>query len=213
MVARTLATRAPALNAGRRLIPPLVLMTDQARVPDPLAAARRLPPGSAVILRDRDDPARRATGERLARIARRRGLLLLVAGDAELAEHLKADGVHLPEAELHRAPTIRRRHGRWLMLGAAHSAWALRRAASLGVHAALLSPVFPTRSHPGAPTLGPLRFAALLRCARVPVIALGGIDAKTARRLPPGIAGIAAIDALSGASQAPLGGRVSFRRA
>jgi thiamine-phosphate pyrophosphorylase len=205
--------RAKALNAGRRPLPTLVLMTDQARLPDPVAAARRLPPGATVILRDRDHPARREIGVRLATVARRRGLVFLVAGDAALAAELKADGVHLPEAELDRAPAIRRRHRRWLVLGAVHSAPALRRAERLGIDAALLSPVFPTRSHPGAPTLGPMRFGALLRSARLPVIALGGIDRRTARRLPTGAAGIAAIDGLSGASQAPLGGRVSFRRA
>ena len=47
----------------------------------------------------------------------------------------------------------------------------------------LLSPVFATRSHPGGGTLGPVRFRLLARQARLPVIALGGMNAAKARAL------------------------------
>ena len=49
-----LARQANLLNerAGAAL-PPLVLMTDDERLPDPLAAARLLPRGSMVIVRAR----------------------------------------------------------------------------------------------------------------------------------------------------------------
>ena len=60
--------------------------------------------------------------------------------------------------------------------------------------ALVLSPVFATRSHPGAPPLGPLRFRLLARQARVPVIALGGMTARRAAALG---AAWAAIDGLS----------------
>ncbi|WP_343868577.1 thiamine phosphate synthase, partial [Caenispirillum bisanense] len=65
-------------------------------------------------------------------------------------------------------------------------------AAVLGADAALLSPVFPTRSHPGAATLGPWRFSLWAGAARLPVVALGGVTAATARRLghAAGTAGI-----------------------
>ena len=50
----------------------------------------------------------------------------------------------------------------------------------------LLSPAFATASHPGAPGLGPLRWAALARRAPagVAVVALGGVGSGTAGRLP-----------------------------
>ncbi len=63
-----------------------------------------------------------------------------------------------------------------------------------GVDLIFLSPVFPTRSHPGGPTLGRRRFAELALRARVPVIALGGITAHRARSLK-GAYGWAGIDA------------------
>jgi thiamine-phosphate pyrophosphorylase len=49
--------------------------------------------------------------------------------------------------------------------------------------AVLLSPVFPTRSHPGAAALGPARFRLMARHAQMPVVALGGMTVRTARRL------------------------------
>ena len=49
--------------------------------------------------------------------------------------------------------------------------------------AVLLSPVFATRSHPGGARLGPLRFRLLAAKSRAPVIALGGMNHHTARRL------------------------------
>ena len=73
----------------------------------------------------------------------------------------------------------------------------------------ILSPVFPTDSHPGAPTLGPLRFAAWARRAPLPVYALGGVNAVTARRLAASnAAGLAGIGfAIGSASRQKPGGR------
>ena len=47
----------------------------------------------------------------------------------------------------------------------------------------LLSPVFPTRSHPAGRVLGPVRFRLLAARAAMPVIALGGMSARRARQL------------------------------
>jgi len=196
MMSESLATGTARLNAGRPL-PALVLMTDIARQPDPVAAAWLLPRGAAVILRDAGHPARLELGLALAQVARRRGLLLLVSGDADLAMRLKAQGLHLPEAEAARAPSLRRRHPRWLITGAAHSRAGINKAHRLGLDAVLLSPVFATDSHPGGDFLGPLRFTALARGSAIAVLALGGIDAATVRRLPTGMAGLAAIGALA----------------
>ena len=68
-------------------------------------------------------------------------------------------------------------------LATAHSLREIGLANRLRADAVLLSPVFPTRSHPDARTLGPLRFRLLAARARMPVIALGGMTASTARRL------------------------------
>jgi Thiamine monophosphate synthase len=188
--------------AAAHPLPPLILMTDRARLADPLAAVRALPRGAAVIVRDYEYRDRAALAASLQRVCRRRGMRLLIAGDWRLAVSVGADGVHLPEWQVRRGvrppPGFRRR---WLVTAAAHSPAAVRRAAALGVDAVLVSPVFPTTSHPGKPTLGPIRFARLVRLSPVPVYPLGGITPTTAKRLAgcraAGLAGIGGLSRLS----------------
>ncbi len=177
-------------------LPPLILMTDRERLPDPAPVVETLPRGGAVILRHYGDPGREALAFRLAPLCRARGLRLLIAGDADLAIRVRADGIHLPETQMRRsgrAWRMRHRPG-WLVTAAAHSPNAVRRAAQAGVDAVLLSPVFPTQSHPGAAPIGPLRFAAWVRESPLPVYALGGVSVQSARRLASsGAAGFAGI--------------------
>lgn len=182
------------------LVPKVILVTDETRQPDPVAAMERLPPGTGVLLRHYGVPDRAALARRVAAVARRRRLVLLVAGaDWRLAAAAGANGVHLPEGVARGLadPGLRlwRRRGHLLSV-AAHGPAALARAARLGADAALLSPIFPTASHPGAPCLGPLRFALWSHRARLPVLALGGINPITARALRHA-AGVAAIGGLS----------------
>jgi thiamine-phosphate pyrophosphorylase len=168
-------------------MPNLILVTDEARLADPLPALRRLPPGAGVLLRHYGCADRAMLARALAQAARQRRLVLLIGGaDWRLAAAVGADGMHLPEtlARTLADPGLRL----WLRRGhvlsvAAHSRAALARAAGLGADAALLSPVFPTASHPGAPTLGATRFALWARAARLPVLALGGVNRCTARSL------------------------------
>jgi thiamine-phosphate pyrophosphorylase len=198
--APTLADMARRLNltGGRGAhLPALVLMTDQHRLPNPCAAIAGLPPGSAVILRDYDDPDRRDLAARLVRSCRRHGVRLLIGADAGLARRVGADGVHLPEHMIGDARVRRHRPG-WLVTAAAHSPAALRRAARTGVDAVLLAPVFATASHPETTPIGPWRFAIWCHGCTVPVLALGGVSSSCAARLrQAGAAGFAAIGALA----------------
>ena len=123
---------------------------------------------------------------------------MLIAADPALAARCGADGLHLPEARAHEVAHWRTCHPRWLITCAAHSERAILRAGRLGADAALLSPVFATRSHDDAAALGALRFRMLAQRATLPVYALGGIDAHTALRLGgANAAGLAAIGGLS----------------
>jgi thiamine-phosphate pyrophosphorylase len=174
------------------------MITDTERQGDPLAAAKLLPRGSMIILRDYDYADRMQLAADLAKECRRRGLKFLVAASPELAARVRADGVHWPEALAHRAMAWRIRRTTWFITVAAHSLPAIRRACQFGADAVLLSPVFPTRTHTGAALLGPGRFARLARDAGVPVYALGGISPDTARRLnASGAVGLASIDAFT----------------
>src|SRR6187402_67758 len=174
---------------SRQPLPTLWLMTD-ARMGDALwDALARLPRGSGVIFRHYGARDRRALFERIRRVARRRGLILLLAGSPREAAAWRADGAH------GRSPHIRTIRP-LLRTAPAHDA---REIGTARAHAILLSPVFATRSHPGALPLGPVRFGLLARRSALPVIALGGMDARRFRRLTPlGACGWAGIDALTG---------------
>ncbi|MBF0094839.1 MAG: thiamine phosphate synthase [Alphaproteobacteria bacterium] len=186
-----------AHRSGRAL-PSLLLLTDDRRGPDPLAAARSLPRGAGVVLRSASGPVRESLARALSIVCRRRGLFLIVSEDWRLAAEVGAHGLHLPE-RLARVPPAARvwlSRGR-LLTAAAHSPAALARAGRIGADAALLSPVFPTESHPGAAGIGRVRFAAWTRAAPVPVYALGGLREKTILGLvDSGAVGLATVGGL-----------------
>lgn len=175
-------------------------MTDAERLPDPLAVIRRLPKGAGVILRQYGDPDRRALAQRVAAICRERHLTLLVAGDWRLARLVKAAGVHWPERLLPARRHYQKSGAGFLTTASAHSFAAIKRAERCGVDAVFLSPVFSTPSHLDAAPLGAIRFAALVRRAHLPVIALGGIDDGAVNRIArTGACGIAGIGLFAGA--------------
>jgi thiamine-phosphate pyrophosphorylase len=162
----------------RQPLPRLWLMTDERQGEGLWAALERLPKGAGVVFRHYGlaPRARRQLFEQVRKVARRRRLWLLVAGGGP-----RGDGVH-------------GRGGPGFRSASAHNLRELKTAERSGAALIFLSPAFPTRSHPEARPLGPVRFGLIAAQARVPVVALGGIDARSARRLPH-IYGWAAIDA------------------
>ncbi len=192
--AAKLAAAARALKEASGAAAPfsLAFLTDARRIANPEPILRALAPGSAVIFRDYDAPRRETLARRYRAICEGRGVLFLVAGDPALAMRIGADGVHHPAWS--RAPA--RNAGLRLVTAAAHGADDLARASALGADLALLSPVFPTRSHPDTEHLGLARFRSLVAASPVPVLALGGVDATNAGLLKGrNVAGLAAIGA------------------
>ena len=113
----------------------------------------------------------------LAAIARRRGHLVILSDSALTAREWGADGIYGAPLSLY----PRRRD--LIRIATAHDMTEIAQANRLGADAVMLSPLFATRSHPGAQTLGPARFRQIARHANMPVIALGGMDADKARQL------------------------------
>jgi thiamine-phosphate pyrophosphorylase len=138
----------------------------------------------------------------VARLARQRGLQLLVAGDGRAALALGA-GLHLPDRResLGLLPFLMARRaapGQRVLSMAAHGGQrGAARARRLRPDCLFLSPLFPTQSHPGAPALGPLRWAALARGLPAPCMALGGITPAWLGAVPSCAAGLAAIGGLA----------------
>lgn len=188
--------------------PLFVFMTDTERTANPEFILQRLRPGTVVVFRHYDAADRMALGRRLAALSRHLGLTFVVAGDRRLARRLGADGLHLPEDMVRRRHRFAPAQDTWPVSAAAHDEASARRAARAGVDLILLSPVFPTNSHPGRPALGPHRLARVCRSISVPVLALGGVGPATVRRvLTAGAAGVAGIGALPRLCQDPFGWR------
>ena len=175
-------------------LPPLLFLTDPQRTPDPLSIAKQLPAGSGIIYRHFGADDRFEMAPRLAALARRQGLKLLIAADPTLAIEVGAHGVHWPEAKLNE---FRKWRGRFVIQTAsAHSRRAIDRAARTGVDAALVSTVFASNSKSAAPPMGPLAFTQLCQTTLMPLFALGGVTAANAGQVA-NAGGLAAIEGLS----------------
>ncbi|MBI5006725.1 MAG: Nudix family hydrolase [Nitrosomonadales bacterium] len=129
-----------------------------------------------VQLREKDlgQDELRELASQVVKLAHARGAKVLLNGDAVLAREVGADGVQLTSSQLAELPE--RPAVDWCA-ASCHDEAELRRAEALGCDFALLSPVLPTRSHPGAPHLGWEKFAAMTQGSSIPVYALGGLTA------------------------------------
>lgn len=160
-------------------LPALWLISDQRNDAGLEGTLRRLPRGSGFIYRHYHlgDPERWQRFRDLRRVAIACGHLVILSDSALTATEWGADGIYGPARSLY----PRRRE--LLSLATAHDLGEIGLANRLGADAVLLSPVFPTRSHPGSKVLGPAKFRLLARHSKVPVIALGGMDAGKVRSL------------------------------
>ena len=182
------------MRKRRMHFPPLIFITDQHRCSNPEIIASNLPRGSAVLLRDYGLSDRKLLGQRLRRVCRDNNLIFLVAGNGPLAITLSADGIHFREAQIPQVRSWRIRHPNWLVTVSTHSEESIRKAARGGADAALISPIFPSDSHPTAKPLGVTKLSHLISSVPIPLYALGGITPKNQARLTNlsllGIAGI-----------------------
>lgn len=171
--------------------PHLILITDSSRFSGETfidQLTRSLEGGvDAVLVREKALNSARllALASEIRTVTRSFDARLLIHSQIDVALAVDADGVHLSSADIASMPSVRQ----WLndpacsLSVSCHSAAELEQAAALGADFAMLSPVFPTASHPGAPHLGAERFRQLASDAKLPVVALGGIDSDNCRAL------------------------------
>jgi 8-oxo-dGTP diphosphatase len=128
-----------------------------------------------IQLRDKTlaDDARLALARETVRRAHGHGARVLVNGSLALARAAGADGVHLDSSAAARLAA--RPDCDWVGVSC-HDGAELAHAAAIGADFALLSPVLPTLTHPGAATLGWDRFAELAAASPIPVYGLGGLE-------------------------------------
>lgn len=176
LVAPILPANAPILRALE--LPTLYAISNVAELGEDVFLTRlqiKLDSGLRLIqLREKDlaPDELKALARRVVSMSHARYAKVLLNGDVALAQEVGADGVQLTSVQL--AGLAKRPDVGWC--GAScHNAEEMRRAEILGCDFALLSPVLPTQSHPGAPHLGWESFAAMTAESSIPVYALGGL--------------------------------------
>lgn len=127
-----------------------------------------------IQLRDKTLPeeTRLQLARETVRRAHLQGARVLVNGPLELARAAGADGIHLDSSAAARLTA--RPDCEWVGVSC-HDGAELVQAAALGADFALLSPVLPTLTHPGAATLGWDAFSTLAAASPIPVYGLGGL--------------------------------------
>ncbi len=193
-VAPLLPTVIP-IERALRMPPHYVFTPPGISAPELIAALPQLPQGAWLRLRlpALDEAQYETMARQVLPSARAQGIPVLLDRDPAQVTALGAAGWHCTSAALMRWPA---RPATPLALASVHDAAQLARAAALGFDAAVLGPVLPTRTHPGATMLGWEGFTAMRRNVALPVLAIGGLEVAAldaARQAnAQGIAGISA---------------------
>lgn len=166
--------------------------------------ARAALDGGATLIQLREKNRERDDLIEIARairdMTREAGALFIINDDPGLAARVGADGVHVGQDDLP-ADEARRMLGPLAIIGlSATSPDEAARADPAVVDYVGVGPVFPTPSKDdAAPPLGLRGVAAAVQASRLPVVAIGGIDASNASQvMVTGAAGVAVISAVSG---------------
>jgi thiamine-phosphate pyrophosphorylase len=133
-----------------------------------------------------------ALARTLSPIARRHGARLTLHGDAALAREAGVDGVHLSAGS--DPVAARDMLGRDKLIGVSlHSITEAESIDPAAVDYAIAGPAFETPSKPGyGPEIGRKGLSEIAAAARVPILAIGGLNAtRAAEVLAVGPAGIA----------------------
>jgi thiamine-phosphate pyrophosphorylase len=190
--------------------PPLLLVTDrrQARRPILEIVGAALGAGCRWIsLREKDLPEDEQVplARMLLPTVRRHGARLSIHGAAALADHAGVDGVHLPSGA--DAAAARANLGPQKLIGVSiHTITEAEATDPAIVDYALAGPAFETVSKPGyGPEIGRKGLAEMARAARVPLLAIGGINTvRVAEVIAAGCAGVAVMGAVMRAADPGL---------
>ncbi len=176
------------MNRRHLPLPRVWMLTDERQGEAIWDMIANLPRGTGIVVRhySLSEDARARMFRRVKALARKQGLTVAFSGTDRRARQLGADAVYGKGATRSILPRLFPAHGRREIVAAERAGAAL----------ILLSPAYATRTHPGARSLGSVRFGALAGRTRIPVIALGGMTDRRYRRLIAlGAQGWAAIDA------------------
>ncbi len=149
----------------------------------------KIPKKSAFLLRSYETKKRKKIAKQLLKFCKMKKIKLLIGSDIKLAEDINAHGIHFPEYMIKKKKInwIRIKNAKpnkkWIITTAAHNVQALKKAEDLNIDAVLLSPVFPSKSHPNSKSLGLNKFSKIVKKTKLPIYALGGINIKNVKSL------------------------------
>tara|TARA_Y100000590_G_C15539486_1_gene946370 strand:- start:324 stop:959 length:636 start_codon:yes stop_codon:yes gene_type:complete len=150
----------------------------------------KIPKKSAFLLRSYKAKERKKIAKQLLKFCKMKELKLLIASDIKLAKDINAHGVHFPEYMIKEKNKINwvilkniKLKKNWIITTAAHSLQSIKKAEFFDIDAALLSPVFSSKSHPNRKNLGINKFAKIVKKTKLPIYALGGINIKNIKSL------------------------------
>ena len=149
----------------------------------------KIPKKSAFLLRSYQTKKRKKIAKQLLKFCKMKKIKLLIGSDIKLAKDINAHGVHFPEYMIKENKinwignkNIKYRK-KWIITTAAHSIRSLKKVEGLDIDAALLSPVFISKSHPNNKCLGLNKFSKIVKKTKLPIYALGGINIKNVKSL------------------------------
>ena len=150
----------------------------------------KIPKESAFLLRSYKVKGRKKIAKQLLKFCKMKKLKLLIASDIKLAEDINAHGVHFPEYMIKKKNIINwvivkniKLRKNWIITTAVHSLQAIKNAEFFDIDAALLSPVFSSKSHPNEKNLGINKFLKIVKKTKLPIYPLGGINIKNIKSL------------------------------
>ncbi len=148
--------------------------TDAQRMPNILDVIKFLPENVGIVFRHYNHPERTALAKTISKLCNDQNRTLLIGKDINLAKRLNS-GLHIPEYLLNSISNIDI-SGLPFVTCSAHNLSALKKAQSLNLSAAFLSPLFKTKTHEGEKGLGLINFLVKAGFTKMPIYALGGIS-------------------------------------
>ncbi len=157
---------------------------------------------TCVQLREKhlDRDAFLAEARQICALCRQYGVPFIVNDDLDIALACGADGVHVGQDDMP-AAEVRRRAGRRLIVGvSAHTPEEARQAEAAGADYLGAGAVFGSATKTDASLLTPAGLQAVCAAVHIPVVAIGGVNARNILQLQgSGAAGAAVVSGIFGA--------------
>ena len=171
-------------------LPKIIIIFDDNVFDEKKFSNLKIPKETAFLLRSYEVKERKKIAKQLLKFCKMKKLKLLIASDIKLAEDINAHGVHFPEYMIKKKIIINwvivkniKLRKNWIITTAVHSLQAIKNAEFFDIDAALLSPVFSSKSHPNEKNLGINKFSKIVKKTKLPIYALGGINIKNIKSL------------------------------